>query len=60
MTAEQIRGAVLNHKRPPRTHAGKVRDALAHVRQSRNNKTAEAVSLSPVAGHHNLWGECYG
>ena len=39
-TPSQINQAMQNHRQPPRTHGAMLRDALAHVRQSRNEKTA--------------------
>ena len=51
-TPEQVRQALDNHHRPYRTHGAKVRDALAHAKQSRNNKPGEAGLCSPVEGHH--------
>ena len=60
-TPGQIRQAIANLQQPDRTCGARIRDALTYLEQSRNNKTAEAVSLSPVAGHHNKWaGNCYG
>ena len=37
-TPEQLRQAAINI-RQPRTHGAKIRDALVHVQQSRNEKT---------------------
>ena len=38
-TPEQIRVAVLNTQQKPRTHGGKLRDALLHVKNSQTLKT---------------------
>ena len=56
MTAEQIRVAVLNHHRPPRTHGAKVRDALAHVRRSRREKPGFAGRASQIIGQMTITG----
>ena len=40
-TARRLLEAWRNHRRPGRTHAARVRDALAHVHQSTIKKPAE-------------------
>ena len=55
MPPEQIRlvlAALENHRKGQQTHGARLRDALQHVQQSRNNKPAEAGLHCPVAGHH--------
>jgi hypothetical protein len=47
-TPAQINQALLNHRRPPRTNGGKVRDALAHVKNSREDYVENRPVGDPV------------
>jgi hypothetical protein len=49
-TPEQIRAAVANRHRPPRTAAARVMDALAHVRKS--PKERAGMGTGPKAKTH--------
>ena len=44
-TARAILAAMQNHRRPPRTRASKVMDAVAHVRNSQKEKASAAAGL---------------
>jgi hypothetical protein len=52
-THEQIRQALINTAQQPRTHGAKVRDALLHVQQSRNDK-ARGRRASSIIGQMNI------
>ena len=52
-TPEQIRMAAINI-RQPRTLGAKVRDALLHVRQSRNEKTGWWAGSHESSGQMNI------
>jgi len=47
-TPEQVRQALANHRRPGRTQAAQIRDALTHVQLSSETK------LAVLAGTHGL------
>jgi hypothetical protein len=52
-TPSQINQAMQNELRPYRTHGAKVRDALLHVQQSRNDK-ARVRRASSIIGQMNI------
>ena len=56
-TLQQVRQALANHYRPPRTHGGKLFDAILHCQQSENAKgpamtSREAFYNNVLGGHH--------
>jgi hypothetical protein len=53
MTAEQIRAALQNHHRQPRTRGAKIRDAMQHAQLSKQKPANLAGTRGPVNTENN-------